>query len=178
MRKFAWIIGTSLVMFLGLVAASPFFTISSIKTSVVEKDSEKLASHIDFPVFRENLKKQFNTAMSNNVPTEIKNSPFGGIAAGFASNVVDNLVDSYVTPNSLAKLMRGIKPSRSLSRRDNDPERVRKERDEIFKDARYTYDSSDQFSVWVPTDTGDDIRFILHRDGIMSWKLVDMIVPI
>lgn len=178
MKKYIWLLIAATLVFIGYIAVTPYLNVSSIKTAVIEKDSEKLATHIDFPVFRRNLKKQFSTAMSNNVPTEIKNTPFGGIAAGFATNMVDNLVDSYVTPDSLAKLMRGIRPSRSRSRIDQDPEAVRKERDEILKDAKYTYDSVDQFSVWMPTDTSDDIRFIFKRYGLGSWKLVDLVVQI
>jgi hypothetical protein len=178
MKKYVWLLIVAALLFIGYIAVTPYLTVTSIKTAVIEKDSEKLAGHIDFPVFRGNLKKQFSTAMSNNVPTGIKNSPFGGIAAGFASNMVDNLVDSYVTPDSLAKLMKGIRPSRSRTRIDQRPEAGRKERDEIFKDAKYTYDSVDQFSVWMPTDTGDEIRFVFKRYGLGSWKLVDLVVQI
>ena len=177
MKKSLWIISVSIIVILGLLAATPFFTISSIKTAVVERDSEKLSENIDFPVFRQNLKNQFSSAMAKNTPPEFRNSPFGAIAAGFATTMADGVVDSFVTPSGLTTLMKGKKPSRSR-RRNTGSEVENSERDELFKNARYTYDSLNSFSVWVPTDTGDEIRFILHRDGIMSWKLVDMIVPI
>ena len=164
-------------MIIGFIAATPFFTVSNIKTSIVEKDSAKLSENVDFPIFRENLKKQFNTAMMKNVGVEIQNNPFAAIAAGFATNMVDGIVDSFITPGGLAMLMEGKKPSLSRSRRKNPSKTDQANRDDVFKNARYSYDSFSRFSIYVPTDTGDEIRFILQRD-VLSWKLVDMIVPI
>jgi hypothetical protein len=177
MKKAVWILGIVIITFIGYVAATPYITISNIKTSVVEQDSEKLSKNVDFPIFRQNLKKQFNTAMMKNVGAELQNNPFAAIAAGFATNMVDGVVDSFVTPSGLAMLMEGKKPSLSRSMRRNPSNTDQANRDDLFKNARYSYDSLNQFSIYVPTDTGDEIRFILQRDGL-SWKLVDMIVPI
>lgn len=175
MKKFVWITSIATIMIIGYIAATPFFTVSNIKTSIVEQDSEKLSENVDFPIFRQNLKKQFNTAMMKNVGSELQNNPFAAIAAGFATNMVDGIVDSFVTPSGLAMLMEGKKPSRSRRRNPSNTDQAN--RDDLFKNARYSYDSLTRFSIYVPTDTGDEIRFILQRDGL-SWKLVDMIVPI
>ena len=177
MKKAIWIIGIAVVLFIGYVAATPYITVSNIKTSIVEKDSEKLSENVDFPLFRQNLKKQFNTAMMKNVGAELQNNPFAAIAAGFATNMVDRVVDSFVTPSGLAMLVEGKKPSFSRSRRRNPSNTDQANRDDLFKNARYSYDSLNRFSIYVPTDIGDEIHFILQRDGL-SWKLVDMIVPI
>ncbi len=178
MKKAVWIIGIAVILFIGYVAATPFFTVSNIKTSIGEQDSEKLSENVDFPIFRENLKKQFNTAMMKNVGAELQNNPFAAIAAGFATNMVDGVVDSFITPSGLAMLMEGKKPSLSRSRSRNPSKADQANRDDVFKNARYSYDSFNSFSIYVPTeDTSDEIRFILQRDGL-SWKLVDMIVPI
>jgi hypothetical protein len=172
MKKTVWIISIAITLFIGYVAATPYITVSNIKTTIIEKDSDKLSENVDFPVFRQNLKKQFNTAMMKNVSAELQNNPFAAIAAGFATNMVDRVVDSFVHPESLAMLMEGKKPSLSESKRNNQANR-----DDLFKNARYSYKSFSRFSIYVPTDTGDEIRFILQRDGL-SWKMVDMIVPI
>ena len=46
-----------------------------------------------------------------------------------------------------------------------------------FQHARYRYDSLSRFSVWVPSDNGQETRFVLQRDGL-SWKLVNVILPL
>ena len=177
MKKAAWIIGFAILVTVGFVAASPFFTVANIKTGIVEQDAEKLSDNIDFPIFRQNLKNRFNRAMMENIGEEIRGNPLAAIAAGFATKMADGVVDSFVTPGGLARLMEGKKPSISRSRRNRAANKIPPKRDDLFKNARYTYDSLNRFSIWVPTDTGDEIRFILQRDGI-SWKLVDLIAPI
>lgn len=47
----------------------------------------------------------------------------------------------------------------------------------LFKDARYSYDSPDRFSVWVGNDKGVEIRYVLVRTGI-SWKLGNIVIPV
>ena len=177
MKKAAWIIGFAILVTVGFVAASPFFTVANIKTGIVEQDAEKLSDNIDFPTFRQNLKNRFNRAMMENIGEEIRGNPLAAIAAGFATKMADGVVDSFVTPSGLARLMEGKKPSISRSGRNSAANANPPKRDDLFKNARYTYDSLNRFSIWVPTDTGDEIRFILQRDGI-SWKLVDLIAPI
>lgn len=177
MKKAIWISSITIILFIGFYAATPYITVSNIKTAVVEQDSEKLSENVDFQIFRQNLKKQFNTAMMKNVGVELRNNPFAAIAAGFATNMVDSVVDSFVTPSGLAMLMEGKKPTLSRSRSRNPSKTDQANRDDLFKNARYSYDSLNRFSIYVPTDTGEEIRFILQRDGL-SWKMVDMIVPI
>lgn len=177
MKKAVWIIGFVIIVAIGFVAASPFFTIANIKTAIVEQDSEKFSDNIDFPIFRQNLKNRFNRAMMENIGEEIRGNPLAAIAAGFATKMADGVVDSFVTPNGLARLMEGKKPSISRSRRNSAANKNPPKRDDLFKNARYAYDSLNKFSIWVPTDMGDEIRFILQRDGF-SWKLVDLVVPI
>ena len=178
MKKSIWITTILFIIIIGFIAATPYITVSNIKTAIVEQDSEKLSENVDFPTFRKNLKKQFNTAMMKNVGAELGNNPFAAIAAGFATNMVDGVVDSFVTPSGLAMLIEGKKPSLSRSRSRNPSKADQADRDDLFKNARYSYDSLNQFSIYVPTDTGEEIRFILQRDGLLSWKLVDMIMPI
>ena len=42
--------------------------------------------------------------------------------------------------------------------------------------AIYEYDSVSQFSVWIPAEKGEEIRFILRREGI-NWKLENILLP-
>lgn len=174
MKKIAWTIGLVLVVVIGYVAAGPYLTISQIKTGIVEQDSEKLSDNIDFPALRQNLKDQLNAVMMKKAATKLKDNPFAALAAGFATKMVDGIVDSFVTPTGLASIMEGKKPSRSGTgdtKKTNPPKK-----EDLFKNARFSYDSMSKFSIWVPNDKGQEVRFVLKRDGF-SWKLVNLIVP-
>jgi hypothetical protein len=50
-------------------------------------------------------------------------------------------------------------------------------RHQELQNARYSYDSLRQFSVWLPDDKGQETRFVLQRDGV-SWRLVNLVLPI
>lgn len=45
----------------------------------------------------------------------------------------------------------------------------------LFKNARTSYDSLSSFSIWVPNDEGNEVRFVLNREGI-KWKLVNIFI--
>ncbi|MEJ2107688.1 MAG: DUF2939 domain-containing protein [Acidiferrobacteraceae bacterium] len=173
MKKVVWIAGVILVLLAGYVAAGPYLTVSAIKTGVIEQDSKKLSENIDFPKLRQNLKGQLNAAMMKNISAEEKDNPFAVLAAGLAMKMADAIVDSYVTPSGLALMMEGKEPPKEQGTETAAPPK----KDELFRNARYSYDSINQFSIWVPDDKGQETRFVLQRDGL-SWKLVNLVLPI
>lgn len=172
MKKIIWIVGIIMISVVGYVAAGPYLTVSAIKTGIIEQDLEKLSENIDFPILRQNLKEQLKTAMIKNAAAELKNNPFAALAVGLATKMVDGIVDSFVTPSGLAAFMEGKNPIKNGGAGRTEPPK----KDELFKNARFSYDSVSKFSIWVPNDQGEEARFVLHRDGL-SWKLVNLIIP-
>ncbi|ABC78003.1 DUF2939 domain-containing protein [Syntrophus aciditrophicus] len=174
MKKAAWIIIVLLIVIAGYVAAGPFLTAYSIRTALVEQDSEKLSDNIDFPALRQNVKDQFRAIMMKKASTELQDNPFAAIATGFAAKMADGVVDTVITPSGLASLMEK-KTSKSGHESESDSTSSKKE--DLFKNARYSYDSFSKFSVWVPNDKGEELRFVLKREGF-SWKLVNIVIPV
>lgn len=175
MKKSHWIIVLLLIAGIGYVAASPLITIHQIKSGIEEQDLEKLSENIDFPVLRQNMKEQINAVMMKEAASELEDNLFTALAVGFASKLVDGMVDLFVTPSGLASLSEGEKPSKHSSEPSSDSGATSDKR-ELFKDARYSYDSTSKFSVWVPNDDGEEIRFVIQRNGI-EWKLANIIIP-
>lgn len=181
MKKNTWIAGITLAIFTGYVAAGPFLTIYQIKAGITEQDAEKLSDNIDFPALRQNLKDQMNIAMVKNAATEQKDNPYAILAAGFASKFIDGMVDALITPSGLASIMSGKKQSQQNQDNGNGnditTDTASPKKDDLFKNARYSYDSLSKFSIWVPNNEGEEIRFVLKREGI-SWMLVNLTLPI
>jgi hypothetical protein len=175
MKKIIAFVVLFAIAVVGYIVAGPFITLHQIKSGVEQQDSEKLSEHIDFPTLRSNLKEQLNAFVMKEAVSELKDNPFAALAMGFASKLVEGMVDSFVTPSGLASLMEGKKPKQSQNGEVKPQESV-EYKPEPFKNARYTYDSSSKFSVWVKDDKGDEIRFVLTRDGL-SWKLSNIIIP-
>jgi len=174
MKKIIGFVVLFAIAIAGYAAAGPFITLHQIKSGVEKQDSEKLSEHIDFATLRTNLKEQLNALVMKQATSELKDNPFAALAMGFASKLVEGMVDSFVTPSGLANLMEGKKPQRGQE--SEQPAGSSTQKREPFKDARYTYDSSSKFSVWVKDENGEEIRFVLARDGL-SWKLSNIIVP-
>ena len=154
--------------------ADPYITVYKIKKGIVAQDSEKLSENIDFPLLRQNLKEQCNAIMMKGVVKELKENPFGALGIALASKLIDGLVDFFVTPSSLAILMEGKKLDIESDTKLIKP--IGGNETKPFKNARYSYDSINKFSIWVPTDEGEEIRFVLSRTGL-SWKLSNIMVP-
>jgi hypothetical protein len=165
----------SVIIIVGYVTAGPFITIYQIKSGVEDQDSEKLSEHIDFTSLRTNLKQQLNALVAREAASGSHDNPFAALAMGVAAKLVEGVVDTFVTSSGLANLMEGKKPLQSEGSEQSAGSGT--VRHELFKNARYTYDSTSKFSVWVKDGNGGEIRFILTRDGL-AWKLSNIVVPI
>ena len=162
-----------LLLIVGYVGTGPFITLHAIKTGIAERDSEKLAENIDFPTLRQNLKEQFNALLLSEAASELKDNPFTALAMGFASKLADGIVDSFVTPAMLARLMAGETSINTDQINSASPQVIGK--DDLFKNARFNFDSTKKFSIWVPNDEDDEVRFLLTRNGL-EWKLSNIIL--
>ena len=105
--------------------------------------------------------------------SELEENIFIALALTLATTVTDKIVDSFITPSGLSQLMEGGKNT------DGNTQKIevsKKQDKELFKEVRYTYDSLDKFSVWSSNYRGEEIRFILRRNGLV-WKLVNIEIP-
>jgi len=158
----------------GYVAAGPWLTIAQIRQGIEMHDSARLAECIDFPSLRENTKAQLRASLIEQGQRESENAVLGLALAGLGSALVDGVVDAALTPEGLAALMAGEDQGGSArDTSDGEGEQPR----ELFADARFAYDWHDRFSVWVPTDQGTEIRFILARQGL-RWRLNNVLLPL
>jgi hypothetical protein len=159
---------------LAYVVAGPFIVSSGIKNAIAEGDSERLSELIDFAVLRQNLKDQINAIMMQAADTQEKDDGMIGLLMAFSTVMVDQVVDTTVTPASLGLAMAGERPDTEPG---GEPTKA-PPKNELFKNARYIFDSTTKFSIWVPIEREDEeIRFVFTRAGL-SWQLTNMILPI
>jgi hypothetical protein len=174
MNKTVVFIGSVIVALVGYAAVGPLITIHQIKSAIEQQDSEKLSEYIDFPTLRTNLKEQLNSEVMKQAAAELKDNPLMALGLAFTPKLVESVVDSFVTRSGLSNLMAGEKPQQSEGEEQAQGSGGG-QRWEPFENSRYTYDSSSKFSVWVKDDKGEEIRFVLTRDGL-SWKLSNIII--
>jgi len=163
-----------IVIGLGVYLASgPFITIHGIRSSIKEKDSDRLSTYIEFDLLKKNLKEQFNTQMIKATSADEEKNPLGMMVAGFASQVVDGLLDAYLTPSSIALLLEGEKPDRYRSSLNRETS-AEKESTEPLKEYSVKFVSHDRFYVYTKGNHDQEIKIILQRFGL-DWKMTNII---
>ena len=173
MKKFIITLSSLIVIGLGLYLASgPFITIHGIKSSIKEKDSDRLSTYIEFDLLKKNLKEQFNTEMLKITSADPDKNPLGMMVAGFASQVVDGLLDVYLTPSSIALLLEGEKPDPYRSFNHQKP--AKKEAVEALEEYTTKFVSHDRFYVYTKGSHDQEIKIILQRFGL-DWKMTNII---
>lgn len=160
------------VLLIGWVAASPYVVSQQMKSAAEARDAEALSDYIEFPTLRQNFKDQLNAAMAKEMAKEVEDNPFAALGAAFGSMMVEGMVDAYVTPASIAEMMKGEAPNEAKKQGTSGSSK----RENAFRDATLSYKAWDKFSIAVPTEDGEVTSFILHRRGL-GWKLTNIVIP-
>jgi hypothetical protein len=157
----------------------PHRTLNKIREAAEKGDTEALRDLIDFPSVRESLKEQLNSIMAKKMTVELKDNPFASLGMMIASAIVDKMVDSFVTPNGIASLVKGMKPKFDPSQNPNeniDSSEEKNTENKISK--KYRYEGLSKFIVsFCNKDKNTEcISLILRRDGL-KWKLTEIQIP-
>jgi len=170
MRK--WIaIGAALVLLLGGVyLGSPYYAIHSLRAAARDADTDKLEDSVDFPAVRESLKSQMSAAMMTKMQNdpEMRDNPFAGLGAMMIPTIIDRMIDSFVTPDGIAAMMRGQKPTDAV-KADENPD----------VESSSAYVGLDRFRVRLHNKASDEEgpSFLLERRGFATWKLIRVEMP-
>lgn len=170
MKKWIIIAVAALTVLGGIYFGSPYLAFNSFKDAALEADADKLEAKVDFPAVRESLKSQMNAMMMAKLENdpEMKNNPFSGLGAMLIPTMVEKVVDSYVTADGIAALLRGKKPNETEERVPN-PD----------IEASGSFITWDRFRFRLRNKKTDQQgpSLIFERRGFASWKLVKMELP-
>ena len=151
---------------------SPYWAVHRFKEAAISANVDKLDAAVDFPAVRESLKSQMSAAMMREMNDDpaMKNNPFAGLGMVMMPAIIDKMVDTFVTPDGMAALVRGSKPvdaKKTVSAADPDV------------DYSYEYVSLDRFRVKLfnrkSKEKGPSLVF--ERRGFISWKLIRVEIP-
>lgn len=144
------------------LAATPYIALHQMKAALEARDGQALAEYIDFPSVRQSAKDQFNAAAAKTFASGDGNGleATGAALAGF---MADKMIDAVVTPAGLTKLMDSGKRKGVLGDR--------------LTNATSSYESWGKFVVVTSGDAKNQGKFVLRRQGLMTWKLTEFILP-
>lgn len=141
-----------------------------IYTAAIQRETDRLPDYVDFPALRENLKAVAMTAMSRS--NEDVDNPFAKLGMVLASTFVNAIVEMMVSPAGLTSLINSGKPPDLQSLAEDErkkPAETKIDQQKIELGLKYT--AWDRVLIFREGQ-GEDGHFILHRDGLWSWKLV------
>ncbi|WP_018607014.1 DUF2939 domain-containing protein [Uliginosibacterium gangwonense] len=180
MNKKARLAAAALVVVLGAgFYATPYITVAQMRSAAQAKDADKLSRYVDFPALRENLKTTFNEKINAQIAQSKDASPFGALGAAVAGALINPMVDAMVTPQSLSMIVQGQQPKGEKPQEEAIPAAdAASKPEDSSTDVSMGYEGFDQFAVNIKhKDSGEPVSLIFHREGLISWKLAALRLP-
>lgn len=138
-------------LFVAYVVSSPFITVYKIKSAVDANDSEMLSDYVDFPSVRQSLKDQMNAMVMEKMQSQdFENDPFAALGMAFAGTMIEKMVDAYITPAGMSKLMNEGNKSNTQSEIasvSSTSSTDTSDKKETFEGASMSYKSLSKFEV-------------------------------
>lgn len=155
--------------------ASPYLTLHRMRAAAAAHDAEALAGYVDFKALRESLKTGVQTRLAGHQLNE-QGEPTAASAMGaaVAGALLGPLVDTLITPESLARVLQGQRPAAALvadfGRPAAQPEPL---------ETQMGYESPNRFVFSVKKQGEDEepVDLVLRRDGLLGWKLTELRLP-
>ncbi|MDY6903770.1 MAG: DUF2939 domain-containing protein [Thermodesulfobacteriota bacterium] len=191
MKKILWISGILLLLGVGGMLLSPFYTFYQIKNSIEANDTQKLSRYVAFPELRVNLKDQLNKIVESKFAGKAPETEtrFSGLKYKFMKIFSNELVDAYATPRGLCNLMgaeddqapAGSDHQKKMQSSDNEKKSGRKSVFggifNLLKNASFSFASTRTFIVSMPIENDKIIKIVLSRNRFL-WKLNNIILPV
>ena len=89
-------------------SGSPWWTLYQINQAIEQRQSERIAAYIDFPMVRAGLKPQIEQRIHQQLGFATGSTYVDQLANRAAAQLTDKAVDKIVTPQSIALLMQGL----------------------------------------------------------------------
>ncbi|WP_066805589.1 DUF2939 domain-containing protein [Sphingomonas asaccharolytica] len=172
MRK-GWIIaiGAAFALFALAYGASPYVAVRGFVAAAKQGDAEKLRGSVDFPAVRADLKPQLAAAVTTRMERDpaMQGNPLAGLGKILMPSILDRMIDSVVTPEGIAALVRAGKVGHA------DTESVAPRR----VDYGFHYVTLNRFDVTLRRRraVGDPVNLVFERRGLFAWKLVRIALP-
>ena len=151
--------------------ASPYLAVRHFVLTARQGETDRLAAAVDFPAVRASLKPQLSAAVTARVERDpgMRGNPLAGLGLMLVPTILDRMVDSVVTPNGIATLVRLGRTGPS-DQRDGASPRI---------DYDYGYAGIDRFRLTMRRreGQGQPVALTFARQRWFAWKLVRIDIP-
>ncbi|MDT8364523.1 MAG: DUF2939 domain-containing protein [Nitrosomonas sp.] len=152
---------------------TPHMAVSKIESAIEAKDTARLSEYISYPELKESLKAEFNTTLSTTAGQKINTDPFNALGAALVAGFVDPMIDTLVTPEGLAMMMKG-----NVSRNNKHTSASSNPSDTDIQISTFYEDFNHFIVVASPLDAPNEpVKLVFNRHGLFSWKLSSVRLP-
>lgn len=167
------IVAAALLAMLGIwFYMTPYQAYSAMAKAAENRDVTTLANYVNFPALKESVKANLGAKFSARV-AQGDGDPAAALGAAFASALINPMVEAMITPDSLTAMIRnGVPPSGDAA----GGAAAAESRTETIKG----YEGFNRFVVEVRQldSSREPVVFVFHREGLVSWKLSAMRLPL
>ena len=172
------LIGSSIVGLVGYLLW-PYLTLLRLDRAIDEADAVALEELVDWTSVRGGLRDDMNAALGRVLSDSSsgEGALAGALAAVIGPGLIDQLVDSYVTPSGLATMLR----SGQLEEQSNSPGSSDAENNDqgLFDRLEYAFFSGPTtFRVRLKPENEDFGITALLRFENLSWRLTRVFLPL
>ncbi len=167
----------SLSLLLGASIASPWWHVHQMRQAAQARDAAALSEYVDWEQLRANLKFGVQHRLAHqSVNARGEPSKAASLGAAVAAALLGPLVDQLITPQSLARILQGQPPETAAipaldlgktSQTAGQP------------NIRMAYVGLNRFvcSIQSAGHEEEPVHLVLHRQGLLSWKLAELSLP-
>lgn len=169
LKKVIWGLFALMISVLIYAYVSPYIVLHKIQIALEDGDSESLSAYIDYPSVRESFRTQINEKILREINGS-EPSRWSTLGGNFATNVMNQVIDTIVTPEGVMLILQGKKLKEGII--DTVGITSSNERSEAKQEPYTTkYIAINHFEVkFFDQQGGKPIVVYMIRDGV-SWKI-------
>ena len=166
------------VLLAAYVIGGPYLAIRGISQAIEQRDTGKLARHVDFGAVRVNIKAQINDYIVRRAGSDMQSSLFGQVALGMAGNLTGAGVDTFVTPLGIAALLQGDSLwKRAIGDTVGGVTWAPPSPAKPLANTTGHYESLSRYTATTHLEDGREVVFVLSRQGL-RWRLTNIVLPL
>lgn len=168
-------LSSALLLLLALagVVLSPYLTLHQLRAAAEARDAQAFSRHVDFDLLRDHLKQGVQRKLAGQERgADGQPTPASAFGAALAGALLGPMVDTLITPESLARLMQGQSPLRAAAGPlgGEAPGRSALE-------TQMGYESPNRFVFAIARRGELAVELVLHRERLLFWKLAELRLP-
>lgn len=162
-----------LVLAVASYALSPFYAVYRFVEAARAADRDLLDDAVDFRAVRQNLTSQISAGIMGQMQNDrdLQDNPFAEAGALLAPAIIDKMIDSLVTPESISEMLHRGRPLHD--------DTGWSQRSTLQIPHKFTYVTLNRFRVDVYNNNRQSghLGLIFERRALIWWKLIRIDFP-